>query len=503
MAWKKLITRKDSFLVEWLALLSLRDNLKKSIGWGFSQRLLVWKNDSVDIYECIEEVAKLKSIWQDKIYSPNFLFEFYYKHLELANKLLPTLEKLQAEDLTSISNTRLLRLYLEFCHRYSAFLCYLNTSFAIESLITPKLQAWLKKELKNQGKEETWPQLFSDLALPQDIGIVNQQEIDLFKITARILARSHLQELFQTTSNKKLESVLSKINPEINLQLKSHIQKYKHLSVINEEKPWDKKHFLKLIRKSIHQKENIWGKLIKNESYPKKIQAKQRKIIHKLKLPLAIQRNFEILREMAHIRDWRRNIFNSANLTALPLLQEIGKRLALSSKTIKYLTPNEVADFLKNNRSITNNVLTERMKFNVVLMKDGIINIYAGEKAKKVKAEEISKDKINKQIKKIKGVSACKGKVRGKVKLVLNTKEINKVEYGNIIVSEMTGPHFIPAIKKAAAIITDEGGVLCHAAIISRELNVPCIINTKFATKILKDGDIVQVNANDGEIYIK
>ncbi len=66
----------------------------------------------------------------------------------------------------------------------------------------------------------------------------------------------------------------------------------------------------------------------------------------------------------------------------------------------------------------------------------------------------------------------------------------------------MTRPDYIAGIKKAAAIITDEGGVTCHAAIVSRELGIPCIIGTKIATKVLKDGDQVDVNANHGIIKI-
>jgi pyruvate,water dikinase len=66
----------------------------------------------------------------------------------------------------------------------------------------------------------------------------------------------------------------------------------------------------------------------------------------------------------------------------------------------------------------------------------------------------------------------------------------------------MTLPDYVPAMKKAAAIITDEGGVTCHAAIVSRELKIPCIVGTKIATKVLKDGDMVDVNANHALVTI-
>jgi len=66
----------------------------------------------------------------------------------------------------------------------------------------------------------------------------------------------------------------------------------------------------------------------------------------------------------------------------------------------------------------------------------------------------------------------------------------------------MTRPDMAPILKKAAAFVTNEGGITCHAAIVSRELNKPCIIGTKIATKVLKDGDTVEVNANNGVVKI-
>lgn len=84
----------------------------------------------------------------------------------------------------------------------------------------------------------------------------------------------------------------------------------------------------------------------------------------------------------------------------------------------------------------------------------------------------------------------------------VSKKDMKKIVKGDILVTEMTSPDMVPAMKKSAAIITDVGGLLCHAAIVSRELKKPCIIGTKNATKILKDGDLVEVDANQGIVRI-
>jgi phosphoenolpyruvate synthase/pyruvate phosphate dikinase len=107
-----------------------------------------------------------------------------------------------------------------------------------------------------------------------------------------------------------------------------------------------------------------------------------------------------------------------------------------------------------------------------------------------------------KNLREIKGQIAQKGKAIGKVKILRRRDQISEVAEGDVIVSPMTTTDFLPAILKSVAIITDEGGITCHAAIVARELKKPCIIGTKIATQILRDGDLVEVDADDGIVRI-
>ena len=106
------------------------------------------------------------------------------------------------------------------------------------------------------------------------------------------------------------------------------------------------------------------------------------------------------------------------------------------------------------------------------------------------------------KVSEIKGSIACKGYAQGIVKIVNSTLDMAKVNKGDIIVSRNTNPTLMPVLKTAAAIVTDEGGIGCHAAIVSRELKIPCIIGTKTATRVLKDGMMVEVDAEKGIIKI-
>lgn len=113
-----------------------------------------------------------------------------------------------------------------------------------------------------------------------------------------------------------------------------------------------------------------------------------------------------------------------------------------------------------------------------------------------IKAEIIKKQN------EITGVIACKGLARGRVYIINTPIDINKFKEGGIVVSTSTKPSMVPVLTKCGGIVTDEGGLSCHAAIISRELNKPCVIGTKIATKILHDGDLVEVDANKGIVKI-
>ena len=104
----------------------------------------------------------------------------------------------------------------------------------------------------------------------------------------------------------------------------------------------------------------------------------------------------------------------------------------------------------------------------------------------------------NTGIKEVKGNIAFKGKVKGKVNIISDFKNIGNFKEGDILVTGMTDPNFVPLMEKAGAIVTDAGGILCHASIVSRELKKPCIVGTQIATRVFKTGDIVEVDANKG-----
>ena len=119
---------------------------------------------------------------------------------------------------------------------------------------------------------------------------------------------------------------------------------------------------------------------------------------------------------------------------------------------------------------------------------------------KEVKLKDIELKFAAKPI--LEGTSASPGIGTGEVKIIKNAKQIDRVKKGDVLVSAMTSPDFVPAMKRAVAIVTDAGGATSHAAIVSRELGIPCVVGTKEATKRLSDGIVVTVDGTRGNVYL-
>lgn len=162
-----------------------------------------------------------------------------------------------------------------------------------------------------------------------------------------------------------------------------------------------------------------------------------------------------------------------------------------------FILPEEFPEIPKNES------LTKRQNRGLVSIDGKIYYLMSLEEYAKKHPGYLFEGLINdSQAHEIKGQSAYNGIIEGKVRIVRNKKQMLMVKNGEILVSPMTTPDFMIAMRKASAFVTDEGGITSHAAIVAREMKKPCIIGTKIATQVLKDGDLVEVDANKGIVKI-
>jgi phosphoenolpyruvate synthase/pyruvate phosphate dikinase len=238
-------------------------------------------------------------------------------------------------------------------------------------------------------------------------------------------------------------------------------------------------------------------KILKREhSQLKTAGIKQKSIIKKLKISKFYQTQFETGRDFAITKLYRRHAqLLHLYLMHTTLLTEIAKRLKLTRYQVQFMLINEIKQALLTNKNYKKLLIT-RFKECVLYTEKDFETVYVGKIAKKI--TKTFKKFVNTDIKEITGQTAQPGFAKGLVKKIFRAKDMGKMNKGDILVSVATDPDIVPAMKKARAIVTEQGGITSHAAIVSRELGIPCVIGTKIATKVLKDGDLVEVDATKG-----
>lgn len=180
--------------------------------------------------------------------------------------------------------------------------------------------------------------------------------------------------------------------------------------------------------------------------------------------------------------------------------REFSRRFNINLSLVKCLLPEEIKATLKTARlTVSKKVLAKRFKLSVLVTINRKIDLLVGQKADKFIKKYLEPADKKREIK---GQVAYPGKVCGKAKIVIGKSDFPKIKNKDILIAPTTGVHYVPYLKKVAAIVTDEGGLTCHASLISREMKIPCIVGTKIATRVLNDGDLVEVDANRGLVRI-
>jgi phosphoenolpyruvate synthase/pyruvate phosphate dikinase len=208
----------------------------------------------------------------------------------------------------------------------------------------------------------------------------------------------------------------------------------------------------------------------------------------------------KIINLLLHSREQSEGLLKIVGLHLRAWLGPMLEKHNYPPEYVRLLTGLEIKTFIENKKLPSKNSLEKRARGYVyingkIIISDNFNKFLVKNKLAIANLEPVGNGKI------ISGVIACCGNIiRGKVKKIYNSYGVSAFKSGEILVTPMTSPEYLSAMKKAVAIITDEGGLTCHAAIVARELKKPCIIGTKSATKLFQDGDLIEVDANKGII---
>jgi|GEM_PF-781795 len=215
------------------------------------------------------------------------------------------------------------------------------------------------------------------------------------------------------------------------------------------------------------------------------------------KLTRKEQELLRLLRRILYLKTLRVDACYQGYYLMRPFMERMAKELGISFADFCMMHGEETVRILRTGKA-DKKLLRQMRKYSLYLKEGGKFRVYVGDAAKKKIAP------IRKALPKLKAVSeisgqvAFMGKVRGRVKIINTAKDMPKLKKGDILVSYATDPSLLPAMQRAAAFVTDIGGLTAHAAIVARELKKPCIVGTKVATRVFKDNDLIEVDAEKG-----
>jgi len=437
---------------------------------------------------------------------PEYLHKLRKKFIESVPLLVEFSLKFYKADLSKKSNKELWESYLKYINLYDEIYTYGEPiTLGLNESLGSYLQKYLTTKTANK-KELT--EYYNLLVSPQEMSFIKREDRDLLKIAMIIKKNKELLNLFVTQDIPKIKTQLKKekkeygVNCTVNNFINKHTNEYEWVPFDYGVSTWSKDYFLNTL-KAMLKDGNIEERLRKTKEYFKNLVNNQKIIAKKLDIDINHQKLFVALRDCAFLMDYKKEEFTKSHLYIMPLMGEIGKRLGLTTIEARYLLPDETKKYLLSSKKPNREKIQSRTKRCLVYWKGRTAKIYESEEAQK-KFDSLMKEEIEAGADAIKidGIIASPGRAVGRVKVVLNPRDIYKVHKNDILVAVMTSPDYVIGMKKAAAIITDEGGITCHAAIVSRELGIPCVVGTKIATKYLKNNEVIEVNANHGSVRI-
>jgi phosphohistidine swiveling domain-containing protein len=408
-------------------------------------------------------------------------------------------------DLKKLSDKELGRMYLELVNwQERAHQHALATTWYLDSDGEDFSKLLLEKTREFchlSGEKINFADAFSALTTSPKETLAMKEEKEILQILAMVQGNRKAGQIFAKLRNYK--KIPGNISPGITKAIERHFEKWRWLAFNYMGPAYEIDFFVGMLSDLAKQKTKAKEELKKKGKWPGKIRKKRVKIFKSLKIGREWQKIYDIAADIVNLKGYRKDICFHGFFVMDFMLREMSRRLGLARNQMYLLTFQEIGGIFLKNKKITADEINKRNKFTIMDYKNGKVRIFTGDKAKKYySGVKIEKEKIDKNASEFRGTCACSGQVKGIVRLVNEVKDIPKMKKGDVMVAHTTFPNLVPAMKLASAIVTEDGGMTCHAAIIARELGTPCITGIKIATKVLKDGDLVEVDADKGVVRI-
>jgi len=461
---------------------------------------IVSRNDQIEYVAVTSTWKKAGEVFFQRIrQTPKVLEEAIEKSVAWGEELNRFTQTFFDSSLESATAEELVAYYKKFAELQSReYACgVLLPLLDVENpFMETELSAFLKSKLEGAKLDDA----YATFTYPAFDSVAQEQEKSLLSLYAELLKKPGLAQIISKESPQQALEYLKRTHPLEFGKLSSHAKKYCWVYYVYSGPAYTEQEFMEFIsdyaRRSVDPLRELEEKKRKREEN----EGKKRKYLEELKPD---EFNAEILR-LTPLVVWakprRKDYQSKSYYHAEKLMREIARRLSITLDQARSAPIEMLENALENGGKVNESKLREIKRIHACIPTDiyGTM-ILIGNEASEFVLEQVEEKAGASEAAEIKGTCASGGTpVRGTVKIINSPDQLGKMNYGDVLVSVATTPSIVTAMKKAAAIVTDQGGLTCHAAIVSRELGVPCVVGTKIATASLKDGDLVEVDAMKG-----
>ena len=405
------------------------------------------------------------------------MFELYEEDPEIIDRFISEFKQdskdflkftgsLVSMDCSKKSDEELLELYKKFNKRYvQNFMLGECPAELLKEALEKRLKERLLRIVKNKEKVNG---IFSLLILPSEESFTTREEKALLRIAV-----------------KEDDSSLK--------HLEKHALDYNWVPVDYNGEPWSVNDFQERLE-DMKAPEKMIDAM---EKKAKALQEEQEALNKNLNLDKKTLDFCAAARKCMTLMDMKKEVCSKAHYHAQFLMKEIGHRLGLSLMQANYLMPGEMESAFKDGAD--RKILNKRYRKSA----------YVSDKADSWYLDEAEEEKLRtaleekpKDAAQLEGTCGNPGKVTAKARVILKNEDFPKMKEGEILVTAYTTPDFVIIMKKASGIVTDIGGVTSHSSIVSRELDIPCVVGTQHATTLIKTGDTIELDAAEGKVKI-
>ncbi len=457
--------------------------MKQTYGEAHSIVLNFFSNDLARFYYSHESMVRLRTSFIQKVNADrSYLREFQERWLAMVRAFDKVILEVHKTALSKLSDAELFALYSKF---YDAYLTEYSLALGVQDSFSMDAHNFIPGLFERHLPADKFQEYYVALFAPVNESFISAEKRELF-----YLAKAARQKALKTR-----EQILDALGTQLEEHSKKYFwieNNYAHMKVL------DSAYFASKIAHELAAGLDPETEIKKVEAIVPGNRRSKQALVSQLKLPEDLINLIKIAECFTFMQDERKKYVLMSCHYLQKFLEEFSKRTGISEQQLRQSVHPEIEALLLHKKYDLAR-LSERYSNCLTVNTPDSYEVFEGDSVAEA-YDALFKPHV--KVSEFKGTCASRGYAKGPVRIIRTIHDLGKMQKGEVLVARMTRPEMMVAVKKAVAIVTDEGGITSHAAIVSREMGIPCILATNVATKILKDGDIIEVDANNGIVKL-